>query len=195
VSHLILPSLDEADAFLPLKAPKWYGVTTNPRCEKRAALSIMDALKPRDTWRDLAVYLPVETYWARHARKVESRTRPLLLRYVFVYIREDDMHVVKACDGVMDWVRGPGGFPCLVNVKELNALRDREEDGEFDGTRSDDFGGEFQPGDQIEVKLGKFTGWPCKVVKMTSAEKVRVVLSMFGKEHEKELRTTELRAA
>lgn len=173
----------------------WYGVISNPRCEKRAALSIMDTLRPIDVERERAVYLPVETYFAYHARKREIKTRPLLMRYVFVFIRPEDMYLIRLCDGVQDFVRGPGGFPAPVIASELHKLRTREEDGEFDATRADDFGGLYKEGDAVEVALGKFTGWPGRVVKMTGAEKVKVVLSMFGKEHEKELPITELRAA
>jgi len=180
---------------MTLDQTRWYGVVTNPRCEKRAALSIMDALRPIDVERELSVYLPVETYFARHARKTEIRTRPLLVSYVFVFIRHEHMHLIRLCDGVRDFVRNPGGFPAPVIASELYKLRDREEGGEFDATRADDFGGLFKEGDPVEVSLGKFTGWPGRVVRMTSAEKVKVILSMFGKEHEKELPISELRAA
>ena len=192
---LIPCGLDEVDADMPLEAAKWYGVLVNPRCEKRAALSIMDALRPRDRWLDLSTYLPVETYFARHARKLEVRTRALLVGYVFVCIRPDDMHVVRHCDGVRDFVRGPGGYPAPVVVRNLYDLREREEAGEFDATRAEDFGGPFKGGEAVEVKLGKFTGWPGRVVKMTGAQKVKGVLSMFGREHEKELDVAVLRAA
>lgn len=195
MSHLIPPSLDETDAAMPAEAPRWYGLITNPRCEKRAALSVMDALRPRDTWRDLAVYLPVETYWARHARKVESRTRPLLLRYVFVCIREHDMHVMRQCDGVADFVRGPGGFPCLVNVGELSKLRDREQGGEFDETRDTQFPETFAPGEKVRVAVGPYADWPGRVLRMTGQEKVKVLLSMFGRDHERELKVSQLKAA
>ena len=191
----IPPELDEVDVAMPVDVARWYGVTTNPRCEKRAELSILDALRPRDRWGDMAVYMPVETYFARHARKVETKTRPLLVGYVFVCIRPDDMHVIRLCDGVRDFVRGPGGWPAPVILSELVKLRARVDAGEFDATRADDFGGTFKEGDPVEVSLGKFTGWPGRVVRMTSAEKVKVILSMFGKEHEKELPISELRAA
>lgn len=178
-----------------MEEPKWYGVITNPRCEKRAALSIMDALRPRDLDRELAVYLPVETYFAYHARKQEIRTRPLLVRYVFVFIRDDDMHIIRECDGVRDFVRNAGGRPAPVIVAELAKLRDREEAGEFDATRAADFGGLFKEGEPVKVAVGKWADVPGRVVKMTSAEKVKIVLSMFGREHVKEFRVTELRAA
>jgi transcription antitermination factor NusG len=192
---LIPCSLDEVDADMPLEVAKWYGVLTNQRCEKRAALSVAEALKPRNRWGDLDVYLPLETYFARHARRLVASARPLLVGYVFVCIRPQDMHTVRLCDGVRDFVRGPGGMPTPVVARELYGLREREEKGEFDATKADNFGGEFKADDAVEVKLGKFTGWPGKVVRMTSAQKVRVVLRMFGKEHEKELDVAELRAA
>lgn len=194
MARLIPPTFDEADAPTPLEAPRWYAVFTNARCEKRAALSIMDALKVADTHHDLGVYLPVETYWVRHARRREPATRALLPRYVFVCIREEHMHLVRASDGVEDFVRS-GGVPRPVNLYSFSNLQAREQSGEFDSTRSDETEGPFKPDERVEVKLGKFTGWPGKVVKMTGAEKVRVLLSMFGKEHEKELDVSELRAA
>lgn len=158
MSHLIPPSFDEVDVDLPTEAAKWYGVLTNPRCEKRAELSIMDALRPRNRWGDLSVYLPVERYFAYHARKKEERARPLLVGYVFVCIRPEDMHTIRQCDGVRDFVRSPGGFPAPVVVRELYKLKEREEQGEFDATRAEDFGGLFKPGDPVEVALGKSRG-------------------------------------
>lgn len=187
-------SFDEVDADLPMEAAKWYAVITNPRCEKRAEMSIADALRPRNRWGDLAAYLPLETYFAKHARRIVASARPLLVGYVFVCIRPDDMHIVRKCDGVADFVRA-GGHPRPVDIFRLFDIQRREREGEFDYTRGEDFDGEYKPGDEIEVKLGKFTGWPGKVVKMTSAQKAKVVLSMFGKEHEKELDVSELRAA
>jgi transcription antitermination factor NusG len=95
---------------------------------------------------------------------------------------------------VQDFVRSCGR-PMPFPPKRLNEIRDAEEAGAFDATRDDDFGGQFRTGDAIEVSLGKFTGWPGKVLKMTGENRVRVLLSMFGKMHEKELDVAELRAA
>lgn len=192
---MIPPSLDDFDLPAPLDAPRWYGVLTNPRCEKRAAMSILDALRPRDIWRDLAVWMPVETYFAMHARKKETKTRPLLVGYVFVCIRDEHMHVIRGCDGVRDFVRGPGGLPAPVIVRELSKLREREEQGEFDATRAEDFGGLFKEGEEVKVAVGKYADVSGRVVKMTSAEKVKIVLQMFGREHEREFKVTELKAA
>lgn len=174
--------------------PAWYAVTTHLRAEKRAALAIMDALKDRDIWRDLAVYLPCETRWIRHARKTERVTRPLFPRYLFVCIRDEHVHLVKASDGVLDFVRA-SGRPRQFPPSRLYEIREAEEAGEYDATRAEEFDGPFTAGDAVEVSLGKFTGWPGKVLKMTSESRVKVLLSMFGKEHEKELDIATLRAA
>lgn len=197
MSHLIPPSLDEADASLPLDAPRWYAVVTSLRAEKRAALSVMDALKHRDPYRDLAVYLPCETRWAKHAGKRVRVTKPLFQRYLFVCVRDEHIHLVLASDGVDDFVRSSSVPMCFGRrvVRELNMIRDLEDEGAFDSTREDDFGGAFKPEDQIEVSLGKFTGWPGRVLRMTAENRVKVLLSMFGKEHEKELDVSEVRAA
>ena len=188
----IPPSMDEADAFVPLEVPRWYAVMAAVRAEKLAELSIGEALRERDTFGDLGVYLPVETVWVKHAGKKERGSRPLLGRYLFVCIRDEHMHVVRDCRGVEDFVRA-GGKPRPVNLKRLLELRARVGAGEFDYTR--EFDGPFAEGDAIEVKLGKLSGWPGRVVKMTSETRVRVLLSMFGKDHEKELDVSELRAA
>jgi transcription antitermination factor NusG len=195
MSYLIPPSFDEPDIDMPTEVPKWFAVRANPRSEKRAALSIMEALKPRDRWNDLAVYLPVETYFALHARKKEIRTRPLLAGYVFLCIREADMHIVRLCDGVADFVRGPGGFPSPIHFPELIVLRKREEAGEWDATRAADFGGLYKEGDPVKVAVGKYADFSGNVVKMTAADKAKVVLSLFGRTFEREFKVTELKAA
>ena len=82
MKHLIPPEMDEACVCLPLEAPKWYAVVSELRQEKRAALAIGDKLRDRDPYRDLAVYLPCETRFVRHARKREIVTRPLFPRYL-----------------------------------------------------------------------------------------------------------------
>lgn len=197
MSHLIPPSLDEADVSMPLEAPRWYAVYTQLRQEKRAALAIGDALRDRDPWRDLAVYLPCETRWVRHARKKEIRSSPIFGRHVFVLIREEHMHLVKDADGVVDFLRS-GGKPQVMSrhgVRRLNEIREAEEAGDYDFTRGETFDGPFTEGDRIEVALGKMSGWPGTVLRMTAENRVRVLLSMFGKEHEKELDVNEVRAA
>jgi hypothetical protein len=70
---------------------------------------------------------------------------------------------------------------------EVNRCRDAEEAGDYDATRTEDFGGEFKPDDAVKVAFGKWADWPGKVLKMTGPQRVKVLLSMFGKEHEKEL--------
>jgi transcription antitermination factor NusG len=185
-------ALSKTPLIADIEAPRWYAVVSKPRAEKRAALAIMDALKTRDRAQELAVYLPCETCWARHARRKEQVTRPLFMRYLFVFIRDEHMHLVKDSDGVQDFVRS-GGLPSPFPAKRLNQIRDAEEAGEFDRTRT--FDGPFKAGDPVEVKLGKMSGWPGKVLGMSSERRVRVLLSMFGKEHEKELDLDQLRAA
>lgn len=194
MSHLIPPSFDEPNVSAPIEAPRWYAVVTALRAEKRAALAIGDALRDRDIHHDLGVYLPCETRWIRHARKVERATRPLFPRYVFVCIRDEHVHLVKDSDGVQDFVRACGR-PAPFPPARLNEIREAESLGEYDATKGEEFDGPFKNGDTVEVGLGKFTGWPGRVLKMTSETRVRVLLSMFGKDHEKELDVAELRAA
>lgn len=191
---LIPCEMDEANADLPLEAPKWFAVYTNVKCEKRAALSIMDALRPRDRWHDLAVYLPCETYWASHARKEERKTRPLFMRYLFVCIRPADMHTIRACDGVADFVRA-GTMPAVISPIMVDSLRCAEEAGAFDPTREELYAEVFKAGDQIKIAKGNWADWPGTVIRMSAADRVVVLLKAFGREHEKEVAVDQLKAA
>lgn len=193
MSHLIPPELDDPDADRPIEAPRWYAVVTALRQEKRAALAIMEAIRPHDRWHDLSVYLPCERRWVRHAGKKEIATRPLFPRYLFVCVRDEHLHLVRNAHGVDDFIRSGVG-PAAFNPKRLNEIRDAEEAGEFDTTR-DEFEGPFGAGEAVKVAVGKWADWPGTVLKMTGPNRVKVLLSMFGKEHEKELDVGSLKAA
>ncbi len=121
-------------------------------------------------------------------------SRPLFTRYLFVRLREADLHVVKGCDGVDDLVRS-GGRARPVDPGRLEELRRAEALGVFDLTRRAEAAGPFRAGEAIEVKLGKLSGWPGKVLGMGGEGRVRVLLSMFGRGHIKELDLREVRAA
>jgi transcription antitermination factor NusG len=171
---------------------RWYAVYTGVRGEKKAALSIMDGLRGRGD--DLAVYLPCETKWRRHARKREVVTYPLFTRYLFVFIREEDMYLVRSSEGVEDFVRS-GPHPMTVPTRLVNQFRDMEEAGDFDETRDSPFVETFKAGEAVKVSAGTYADWPGKVLRMTGENRVLVLLSAFGREHEKELRTDQLKAA
>lgn len=194
MSHRIPPGLDEAGGAAPIEAPRWFAVFTQPKAERRAELALTEALRRRDFHGDLAVWLPVETRWARHARRRERVRRPLFTRYLFVRLREADLHVVKGCDGVDDFVRF-GSRPQAVDPGRLEELRRAEAMGVFDLTRRAEAVGPFRAGEAIEVKLGKLSGWPGRVLGMSGEGRVRVLLSMFGKVHVKDLEVREVRAA
>jgi len=169
----------------------WYAVYANVRSEKRAEMSLRDA--------GLDSFMPYLTRWARSGRRKYKAQDPLFLRYLFVFVPgergERDFYTVRACEGV-ERVVGVEGAPSAIPTSFVHALRQQQLLGDFDQTLERNVPeGPFPPGEEVKVRVGRWADWPGKVVKMTAKGRVKVLLSMFGKEHEHEFEPNELKVA
>lgn len=190
MTYRIPPSLDDADAILPVEARRWYVAYAKVRCEQRAARGLEEV--------GLRAFVPVLTDWAKHARKRYKVERPLFPRYLFVELSEASPEFYKVRDNRdIECLVGVTGTPKPVHAKFVSDLQQAQEAGEFDLTNGEDPNDPYKPGDEIRVKVGsKFAGWPGKVVRMTEAQRVEVLIrGMGGKETSKTFSLDELEAA
>lgn len=73
---------------------KWYCITTNPNCQKRAGMELYSL--------GFRTFTPMVRKWASHARVRKAVEKPLLGRYVFVEVDHprQSFHTVRAVNGV-----------------------------------------------------------------------------------------------
>jgi transcription antitermination factor NusG len=168
----------------------WYAVYARPGAEKRAEMALQEA--------GFDSFMPFVTQWARSGRRKYKLQTPLFIRYLFAFIPGDlgerDFYTVRTCDGV-DRIVGSMGTPIEIPTREVHALRQRQLLGDFDKTLERNIEGRFQPGDAVVVKVGKWAQVSGVTLAMRPGDRVRVLLRMFGRDHEKEFSVAEIEAA
>lgn len=159
----------------------WYVARAATRQEKRAEESLIDA--------GFAVYLPrLVRYGRDKAGRRKRIVQPLIPGYLFVGLPGDGaVHAALDADGVHDLARNVHDrSPAPVLFEDVRGLVERELEGEFDRTRR-----QKEPptrGDAVTVDAGKFQGWPAQMVELIPKERVKLLMQMFGRWTEVELK-------
>src|SRR3954466_4716419 len=125
---------------------RWYVVQTRPHAE----LEAQEHLRRQG----FTTYLPKLIKSRRHARRVETVSRPLFPRYLFVLIDTANQRwrAVRSTMGVISLVGGEEG-PTPLRPGVVEALREQEgEDGFFHA-----WAATFSPGAAIRVMDGIFS--------------------------------------
>jgi transcriptional antiterminator RfaH len=151
----------------------WYAVYCNVRCEYRAQAGLREA--------GFDAYCPSETKWAHHARRKVAVQRPYLARYLFVGVDHErqGFHQIRGTDGV-ERIVGVTGTPVRIPYGWIKDLREAETLGEFDYT-VDRNRLVVEPGRQVRVIGGPFTGFMAKIIEARGDKRVRVLLQEMGK--------------
>lgn len=167
------------------KKPKWYVIHTYSGYENKVATSI-EALVENRGIKDLIcqVKIPMETVKEiKNGQEVEVE-RKLFPGYVLVemVVNDDTWILLRNIRGVTGFV-GPGGTPVPLTESELEKLGVRKEITEIP----------YQVGDNVKVLDGAMKGYTGNITEiMQDQGKVRVLVSMFGRELPVELLFTQV---
>ena len=160
---------------------RWYVVHTYSGYEKKVAATILKAVENRKL-HDLilSVNVPTEEVTEITAdNKKKLVERKLFPGYVLLHMvmTDESWHVVRNTRGVTGFV-GPGSKPVPLTEAEVNAL----------GVEKHEIIVNYQLGDSVKINDGpleSFIGLVDEI--MLEKNRVRVVVSMFGRETPVEL--------
>jgi transcription antitermination factor NusG len=166
-------------------AGAWYVVYASVRKEKQAECSLREA--------GYDAFMPHITQWAKSGRRKYKAQVPLFGRYLFVFVPDaKGFYCVNQCDGV-ERVIGIAGLPSPIPTKWVHGLRQQQLLGDFDKTieRQDP----MAPGTAVKVTVGKWAQLSGVTIGQSEKGRIKVLLEMFGKTHEREFKRSDLEAA
>lgn len=161
----------------------WYAVRTATRQEHK----VVDGLHElrHDHRIPLEVYLPQETRWNRLARIKTIKLVPMLPGYLFVNVEQEHLWRVDKVEGVYQ-ILGWGARQTVPEALRLAAfvseLRDAQAAGLFDLTLTP--AGKrprFAKGEQVRICGGQFSGFIGEVVEKRGEDRVKLLVSIFGR--------------
>ena len=162
---------------------KWYVIHTYSGYEKNVARTIMRVVENKNL-QDYVfdVIVPTETVSEKKDDKIKEHERNVLPGYVLVKMIFDDDNnawsAVRNIRGVTGFVGASSQKPSPLSQKEVDAMGVE--------TRSQTI--DFAVGDSVEIADGPLAGFIGEVVEIdTDAMKVKVNVSMFGRETLSEL--------
>jgi transcription antitermination factor NusG len=162
----------------------WSILRVSPNMERRVRDALSDA--------GLTVYVPVEKYRLPKARSWKSRTRPLIPGYIFANLQSDEhLDLARANHAVRD-VMARDGKPLGVPALSIAALILAEASGEFDQTwnapaplrdkrRGRRPSKAWQKGQRVKVMEGPFASFPAEIVAADRADRIEVLVTIFGR--------------
>ncbi len=162
----------------------WYVVFTHPAAEAKAILNL-----ERQGFR---TYMPRFRTLRRHARREEPVWRPLFPRYLFISFDSvvARWRAILSTFGVADLIRH-GDRPTRVPEGIIDGLRAREVGGEFEPSPAQ---ARLKPGTLVQVQGGPFHEWVGRLESLTDGDRVRVLLSLLGREVRTELAISKVQA-
>lgn len=115
----------------------WHILIVNPNCHRRAEAGLA-AIGYRSFW-------PKLRKWVSHARTKKAKEYPILGRYVFVEIPDQEFYAVRAVNGVEGLLTGDCGAPANIPAEIVWRFHDRWVAGEWDYVANET--GEFRDAD------------------------------------------------
>lgn len=172
---------------------QWFVLETKPKMERTALREI--------TKLGIEAYLPEYQIERLNRRLRISKISTLchFPRYEFALLGPGDMAAVRACRGVADILPGFPMAPQPVPAADVEALRDAQAKHLFDDTdKARRLRGETVRntlaatrkrlvGKKVRVADGPFTSFPGEVEAVTSLERLRVIIDIFGRKTPVEL--------
>lgn len=186
--------ITEAEAAMDLHAGHaraWNILRVAPHMERRVRDTLADA--------GLQVYVPIETRWPKgyprmtKAEKMRARpiTRPLIPTYIFALLPDDEALDLARNNHAVREVTCFEGRPIRVPARELGAMVLFEACHEFDetwsppGVRRGKRRGKslrnWKGGERVKVVAGPFGGFMGDVLASDRDERVRVLVTLFGR--------------
>lgn len=127
------------------KEPDWYIAITNPNCHKRAECGLAAA--------GYQAFWPKMRKWTSHARTKTPKEYPILGRYLFVEIPDQEFFTVRNVNGVEALLTGDSGAPATIPAETVWAFRERYMRGEWDFVANET--GEFEEFEEFIDECGE----------------------------------------
>ena len=162
----------------------WYVAYTHPRAEELAVSHLLR--------QGFSVYLPRFRAQRRHARRVETVTRALFPRYLFMAQAENSapLGAVNSTIGVVGLVRTGPGFARIAQPL-LDTIRAREDEDGFVRMGED---GLFQPGQPVAVDVGSAAALSGIFKCLDDRQRLVVLLDILGRRVELHLSADQVSA-
>lgn len=159
-----------------IENPAWYVIHTKSKQERLCAQALAS--------RGFHSYLPMKTVRIRHARRLQTVSRPLFSRYMFVGLDPARLPFseVRKSLGV-EWIIQNGHVPVRLKPGVVEAIRAAEEGGAFDETTqklTEGSGGAFMIGDAVRIKCGPFADLIAEIIAMPSERRMELLLFRAG---------------
>lgn len=168
----------------------WYVIRSNIKSEEKAMLNLLRA--------GYEVYLPRMRFETQNRRTKTYlvRERPLMTSYLFVSQPRinPDWYTLRACEGVESVLGDGRGFYLPVPYKLVEALYLDEIDMVHDDTRAARIHRKeeartkkatmemkYAAGRQVRVLDGPFADFFAEIESVTSAGRIKVLVSLFGR--------------
>lgn len=92
----------------------WYLVYTKPKCEKKVAGLL--------TKRKIENFCPQNRTHVNQTRRSKLVDQPLFSSYVFVYIEEEKISIIKQTENILNLVYWKGQ-PAIIKAEEINIIK------------------------------------------------------------------------
>lgn len=161
----------------------WHCIRTATRQEHKVVEALKDLARERHLTID--VYLPCETRWNHLTRVKTIKHVPMLPGYLFARVPAAQLWRVDRLDGVYQ-ILGWNDVKVEREVKGLDAfvseLRDAEHAGLFDRTQAPaNKRLKLNKGERVRVSGGQFSGFVGEIIEKRGSDRVRVLLTLFGR--------------
>jgi transcription antitermination factor NusG len=169
----------------------WRILRVTPNMERKVAAALGPKTRENPHGAGLAVYVPLERF--RPATSWRSRLRPLIRGYIFADLPDDDaLDLARKNHAVRD-VMCADGKPVSVPSIDVGAMIFLEAYGAFDTTwdapppRKSAKRGRRRPlknwrhGQRVKVSEGPFAGHVAQIVTATRADRINVLVTIFGR--------------
>lgn len=165
----------------------WFCIRTATRQEHK----VVEGLREMAALHRLAldVYLPCETRWNRLTRVKSIRLVPMLPGYMFVRIEPKHLWRVDRVESVyqiLGWASRHAGKEAEQVDAFVEKLRESQASGKFDRTNRPQHSGKrrhsYKPGQSVEITEGSFMGWIGEITELSGSDRIKVLLSIFGRD-------------
>jgi transcriptional antiterminator NusG len=173
----------------------WYCIRTATRQEQKVLDGLRDLALERKI--DLDVYLPCETRWNRMTKVRTTKQVPVIPGYLFLQIDAEHLWRVDKVEGVyqiLGWAIRQTEAQQKKLTAFVNELREEQAAGLFDKTvkhrpkKTHD----LKVGQAVRVKDGPFGGLTFNIAELCGEDRIKVLMSLFGRETPVELDAREV---
>lgn len=164
---------------------KWYIAWTTWRAEYRARANLEQ--------RGYEVLVPTRKVEVRHAGRRMLVQRPIFPRYLFVGVPDDgSWYPILSTVAVVGLITNHGQ-PVALPKWIMTTLRAADEAGAFNDKVQ--VAPDLKEGDEVRFVGGPYAQFVGKVMSVPNAQRVGVILDMFGKKHKLSVPLADLAAA